>query len=632
MEDETAVCFIGTFRDPGFGPVASHDLTEYTGSYLSRLGEMVNNHRNHPSVIICSIGNENEYGENFSKSYRWVKEADPTRPVIFSFFGTVPDSIRVNDIVSIHYPDCNGDKADYRGNNRAVIKAVKSFGYDNMPVLCDEWAHVACYNRFTISEDPNIRDFWGQGLDKMWQRLFDTEGGLGGAIWGMIDETFMLPEDLPGFNEWWPVFNPALKYTGHNVGCGEWGVIDVWREKKPEFINVKKAYSPVRVLRINDYDFIPGKTELIQVYNRFDFTNLSEINIRITQEGKSSIIQGPDLAPHKKGNLSFIPVSSARQVGLEFLDNKGNLIDSYLIKAKSDSLITGLSHDNGRISLKEHPGEYVITCSNGLGLTIDKSSGLFKSIRCNEREFGFSGPSLNLRAMVNKEGEDFLFKDLGTEWKMQSVDVHENKNSVKIILTGNYSGNLKADFLITIYPDGYVTTDYKVINIPEILLREAGIKYVFDDEFDTLTWKRIPYWSDYPEGHMSAATGKIPLYTSGNMKYRENPVNDWGYDKKSFYYSGTGSENSLQLINAAKATKEKVIDYNLKGKAGPNVSVNGRGTNACRIEKNDDRISLMINNEIDYPDLSWLNYTRNIKLKNKYEGSTEMSIHTTHLP
>ena len=49
-----------------------------------QLAEMVDNHRNHPSVIIWSIGNENEFGSNFKKSFDWVKENDRTRPVIFS--------------------------------------------------------------------------------------------------------------------------------------------------------------------------------------------------------------------------------------------------------------------------------------------------------------------------------------------------------------------------------------------------------------------------------------------------------------------------------------------------------------------------------------------------------------------
>ncbi len=56
-------------------------------------------------------------------------------------------------------------------------------------------------------EDPNVRSFWGQSLDSMWTYTFEADGGLGGAIWCMLDETFMLPEDLEGFNEWWGILD-----------------------------------------------------------------------------------------------------------------------------------------------------------------------------------------------------------------------------------------------------------------------------------------------------------------------------------------------------------------------------------------------------------------------------------------
>ena len=71
---------------------------------------------------------------------------------------------------------------------------VQNFEGYGVPALFDEWAHPACYTYETLREDPNIREFWGASLDKMWSKLFNTSGGLGGAIWGYIDETFMVPE------------------------------------------------------------------------------------------------------------------------------------------------------------------------------------------------------------------------------------------------------------------------------------------------------------------------------------------------------------------------------------------------------------------------------------------------------
>jgi len=63
----------------------------------------------------------------------------------------------------------------------------------------------------------------------MWSGLFDAPGGLGGAIWGYVDETFMLPEPKVG-TAFWKEFARTAKpedYQGKCVGYGEWGIVDV---------------------------------------------------------------------------------------------------------------------------------------------------------------------------------------------------------------------------------------------------------------------------------------------------------------------------------------------------------------------------------------------------------------------
>ncbi len=129
-----------------------------------------------------------------------MKQNDLTRPVIYSYPGQVPDSLKIYEIISMHYPSWQGDLSQYG-------VTTKGFESTEMPMLYDEWAHVACYNNFELKEDPNVRNFWGQSLDSMWTYVFEADGGLGGAIWCMLDETFMLPKDLEGFNDWWGIFD-----------------------------------------------------------------------------------------------------------------------------------------------------------------------------------------------------------------------------------------------------------------------------------------------------------------------------------------------------------------------------------------------------------------------------------------
>src|ERR1039457_4682856 len=98
-----------------------------------------------------------------------------------------------------------------------------------MPVLHDECAHVPVYIAEVLRRDPNVNNFWGQSIKMLWEKIFTTEGALGGAIWASVDNSSVAPEDRLV------------------VSRNDWGLIDGWRREKPEYWLVKKAYSPVRI-------------------------------------------------------------------------------------------------------------------------------------------------------------------------------------------------------------------------------------------------------------------------------------------------------------------------------------------------------------------------------------------------
>ena len=102
-------------------------------------------------------------------------------------------------------------------------------------------------------------------------------------------------------------------------------------------------------------------------------------------------------------------------------------------------------------------------------------------------------------------------------------------------------------------------------------------------------------------------------------------MKEWQYDKKSFFYNVTGNESSNELINTARATKENIFEYTLSGKSNKFISVYGDGDISCRIEKRDNKMCLYLSNAIDYPDLSWGNYSRNIKTKG-FKGKVNLRI------
>lgn len=625
VEDETAVCFVDSYRSDEFAPGATENSSDFTSRYLSQLKEMVNNQRNHPSVLFWSIGNENNFGTNFKKSYDWVKSADHTRPVIFSYPGKVPDSIKSYDILSMHYPGISGDYEQFG-------KITKSFGYTKMPVIFDEWAHVPCYNSFTIKEDPNIRDFWGIGLDSMWQKTYDADGGLGGAIWGMIDETFMLPKELPGYNK---LQGETGKDTilnerhGNIVGYGEWGIVDTWRRKKPEFWSVKKAYSPVRILKTSSYDFKPGTDVEIPVYNRFNCTNLNALTIKYTYKGTSKTLNCPDIPAHTKGviHITMKEWVMNEPLMVKFIDNHKKLVDSYELSRKKKTVTPDTLKHQGIIDLTEDSLSYTIYCGNKISFLIDKSSGLFKSFETSSKKVNFSGPYLNLRTMEKENNNSSpQIIDYAIDWKLENISVIKCNNFIEVSSKGDYRTLPGVEFLMRIFADGSITTTYTVNNPPKEYLREIGIKYRVDDVFDSLSWKRIPYWSNYPVNHLSASEGKVSLYSKNRMIYRKAPEQDWQYDTKSFFYERIKVGTTRQLTRIAKATKENIIEYKLQMHGVGSIMVNGTDKEGCRIDKKDNKIDLYIDNELDYPDIAWGNYQRNILLDKKYSGKIQITV------
>ncbi len=627
VEDETAVCFVGSHRTEEYAPGASEGDPNYRGKYLSQLEEMVNNHKNHPSVIIWSIGNENSYGENFKKSYDWVKENDKTRPVIFSYPGNVPENEKSYDILSMHYPDITGNLSQHD-------MVTKDFGYKEMPVIFDEWAHVACYNNFTVKEDPNIRDFWGQSLDRMWSNVFEADGGLGGAIWGMIDETFMLPRSLPGFNEWWGKIDKKVipaEYTGNTIGYGEWGIVDTWRRKKPEFWNTKKAYSPVKFLQTT-FENYSGRNLSVPVYNRFDHTNINELTIKYSYQGYNEILKPTDIQPHSRGVLDF-PIKNLKQqdpVTVEIFDNRNRLIDKYILHLKVDFNIPKGNDSYGEISVKDEKDQLTVNCKNNTKIIFNKRTGLIREIQNSTTRTNFSGPYLNLRTKGDsKMYSNHEIDDHGENWSLMKFTFKRENNEVVILTKGKYEDVKKVDFEMRIISTGEITIRYQIKNIPKSDIREIGIRFELDNIIDSLSWLRNPYWSYYPEEHLSAQKGNVSLYSNILKKYRIEPTKEWENDSKSFYYEGTKDESfGDQLTNISRSTKENIMTYNLYNKGREILSVLGQRDIACRIEKRENSIQLFANNKMDYIDLSWGNFQRNIVLNKMYSDKVVFKINT----
>lgn len=622
VESETAVCFVDTYRQKNYAPGKTQDSAEFTPRYLSQCREMVKSFRSHPSILFWSIGNESVYGTNFQQCWDWVKATDKTRPVIFSYPGSVGEKKPVYDILSMHYQDVNGNLNQWN-------RSTHGFQGEGIPALFDEWAHPACYTYATLQEDPNIREFWGHSIERMWSGLFDAPGGLGGAIWGYVDETFMLPEPKVG-TAFWKEFARTAKpedYQGKCVGYGEWGIVDVWRREKPEFWATKKAYSPVRLMTTEVASFLSGQRLLLPLYNRFDHTDLDEIKIRYTYKGVEKELPAPSIAPHQKG-LLVIPAEAWEEgelLSICFYTATGELLDAEQVSLGSDYHVrladSEASPVNGVLQVEETAGMMTIK-GDGFEIPFSKETGLISNATSKGQVIIEKGPFLHLDinlnhltgAEVRKSARKFLTSD--SDWKKQSLTYTRKEGAVEVALSGFYQ-DVQTDILIRISPAGEMNVSYVVAGQPNGYLRETGLSFYLPERLDYLQWERKGMWSCYPEGAFAGNTGETSLYNPKQVRYGENPAQPWSADTHNYYYwADAGANCDCPLTQMAKGMKENIYYYTLNaGNPSTGLSVISPDASvACRSNKRaDGQLILYVNNRWDYPEIAWGNYCKTLE-------------------
>ena len=630
---ETAVVDVGKAGRPSAG---MQDDPAATRHFLSQLEEMILNYGSHPSAIIWSTSNESVYGPNFLESYKHCRKLDPSRPVIASY--QIKNDLRHEsyDIQSQHYPEWNIDLADVK-----------------MPTIYDEWMHVLGHTAGEWFHDPNGRDYWGRSLDKAWSNLFETDGSIGGAIWNFVDDVTYLPDPLRKSARGPQRFlNPddvriaTPTGRGNIFGTARWGIVDEWRRKKPEFWNTKKAYSPVRLLTTRIEKFETGKDIELPVHNRFDHTDLSEITMTVTYEGIGQTGQCPALAPHARGVLA-IPARNwhaGTTIHVEFFDQKKRLIDVYTISLGKEQMpaIPGL---DGPVSIDKSERLLSLVGAD-CKYNIDPSSGLFSSVTVNGKRTPFAGPYMHLFSLeeyISSDGKKTVSYD-GPElaaWKLTNLETRITDGVAHVMVKGSYD-QIAVQFTYSVGANGRLDIEYAFDRIPQLQTPdkkresngpqtlEAGIKFRMNDRFDELAWKRTGYWSWYPEGHLGALEGRVPLFTDEKPEYRKNPAQPWEMDVHDWFYQGIDIPGGKLMPNVTKAAKMGIYEYSLiDSGAHSEVTVYGDGkTIAGRFNRaRDMEYYLYILDTLDYH-LRWGNYSAIYRFGAQHAGKAQLIFRT----
>ncbi len=624
VEVETALCFIHTYRMPSDNRLPQSG-PEFREQILEQVRAMERNARNHPSVLLWSIGNESRYNENIQESYDYLKATDPSRPVLFSYPGTVPHGQRAYDIASIHYPDAqaNGWADNFGGFQSENWKVT---GY---PTLFDEWAHIACYPRQDLREDPNTRNSWAISIDRMWQAVMAEPGALGGAIWSMIDETFALPEELPGRGDWWGVAEEGPAFPGLSVGYGEWGFLDVWRRKKPEFWHIQKAYSPVRIRSREARVDATNAEVVIPLENRHDHLNLHGFSVRLTCGEKSFQYPLPSIEPHSESVLC-LPIhniSQAEAWDLEVFSVTGQMVDKERLFDVAKTVPCRpfvAAHAGASFVWRETATERGLHGFVG-SFYFRSDTGMLSAVEIGGKRYRCEGPWLTYRAADAAEGNTVsVYRELATGWRLGHWRCEESRDGVRVCLEGMVGEDHPLRIVMLILENGEIQMSYQIPCWPQLVVREIGLVLALSAEFASKSWLSDGYWSAYPDDHPGRSRGSMLLRASRTTGYREKPVGNWWDDTSNDYLFDINSGYyGYHFTAAARSLHENVRYFELATADGnKRVIVDADADIAVRVEQDQsDRILLRLLKEWAYPNMHWGNISRPVIQHDMCKGS-----------
>ena len=286
--DEANICTHGTRG------LLANDL-RWHNAFLDRAIRMAERDKNHPSIIIWSMGNESGYGPNFAAISGWLHEFDPTRPVHYEGAQGQPADAPTVDIVGRFYPRLTTAayvKPDAPWNTRwDKLLEIAQRTNDNRPVLATEYAHAMG------NAVGNLQEYWDE--------IYCNPRMLGGFIWEWVDQG--LHKTLPDGRVVTALGSDFGDVPNHGSFCIK-GLVFGDRTDQPKYWEVGKVYQPVQVDPIS---LKPGRVK-VKVTNRNTFLNLAEYEPRwlVTSDGvvvQSGVLNPIDCAPGKSVEVK-VPV------------------------------------------------------------------------------------------------------------------------------------------------------------------------------------------------------------------------------------------------------------------------------------------------------------------------------------
>ena len=509
---------------------------DWHAAFLDRAVRMAERDKNHPSIVMWSMGNESGYGTNFAAISAWLHDFDPTRPVHYEGAqgaGGEPDPKTV-DVISRFYTRVkqeylNPGIAEGEDKERAEnarwerLLEIAERTNDNRPVMTSEYAH-SMGNAL-----GNFKEYWDE--------IYSNPRMLGGFIWDWVDQGIYktLPDGRimvaygGDFGD-----KPNLKAFCFN------GLLMSDRETTPKYWEVKKVYSPVE-LRVESGE--------LRVTNRNHHTDLSQYRClwTLSIDGKQKDqgeITLPEVAPGESETIP-LPVSIAGKKASAKATSDLRLTISFILKRdalwakaghevaweqfciQEGALLSSKLENRGRLKVRADE-EHLSISGSGFSIQWEKNvTGSLTSLTYHGKEMlahpadfplqpvtqAFRAPTDNDKSFGNWLAKDWSLHQMDNPRISLDSFKHEVREDgaviVRIQTRNRYKeGMIVTKFLYTILSDG--TIDLKTTFQPQGILPELprlGIAFCLSSDYNTFIWQGRGPQDNYPDRKTSAAVG-----------------------------------------------------------------------------------------------------------------------------
>jgi len=454
--------------------------------HLDRTVRMVERDKNHPSIIIWSLGNEAGDGVNFQATYAWIKQRDVSRPVQYE-----PANLAAHtDIYAPMY---------------ARIPALKR--YANRPqarplILC-EYAHAMG------NSVGNLQDYWDVILS--YHHL------QGGFIWDWMDQGVL--QRTPA--------GEAYYIDGNDQGGAD-GLMAPNRTPHPHAWEVKKVYQYVKAEPI---DWASGR---FLITNRHDFTGLDGFDLlwkleadgQVVAQGRLPALDVPPRSsaevrldlPVPKGDAEyFVTISARTKVSGPLLPKGFEVAWDQWPVPRPQPVSTPRMTVSAPVTMNDAGSEITVRSPETTAV-FDKVRGTLRSLTWKGVELVLSGPVPDLwrsptdNDLGNKMPERLAtWRDAGPKRTVSSVTASRVSGSIVAVTVEAVlpAGDSPHTTRYTVYGTGDIVVDVSFMpgraDLPE--LPRFGMRMTLPAAFDTITWFGRGPQENYSDRRTGAAVG-----------------------------------------------------------------------------------------------------------------------------